>query len=83
MAAKAPAFVRSWRVGEHHTVTLVVAALRPGTAVTARTTWSPPMPLQLTAAELAEFRRGRDAALRELSEVLAASVAAGGAKEVT
>lgn len=65
MSAEASAMVRTWSVGGY-TCTLTVPRGEPGSAQSASMEWSPSLPSRLTTDELAEYRRGRDAAFRSL-----------------
>lgn len=60
------AFSRSWPVGQL-TVTLSCPRPKPGQVLSAVIEWSPRRPVRLQPAELAQYRAGRDAALRDLS----------------
>jgi hypothetical protein len=69
-----PAFVRSWTVGAF-TASLSAPRPKPGQQQTAVIEWVPHQPTRLSSAELVQYRRGRDAALLELSAELGADVA--------
>lgn len=61
------AFVRSWTVGQY---TATLSTPKPACSrgsLSAIVEWSPHEPERLSLNELAEYRRGRDAALRELA----------------
>lgn len=64
MSARRPLLQRTWAVGRYQ-VTLTVPALEGG-VVHAAIEWAPHMPTDLTVAELEAYRRGRNAALKEL-----------------
>lgn len=64
MSASAPALTRSWQVGRY-TASLTVPPLAAG-VVHAVIEWTPHTPNDLTADELQAYRRGRDAAFRDL-----------------
>jgi hypothetical protein len=68
-SARAPAFVRSFRIGRY-TCTIAIPHCTPGGAVQMTRVWHPELRRPLTAAELRQYRAGRDAALRELSELI-------------
>jgi len=65
MSAFAPALVRSWRVGKR-TATLTVSQAGPNGERSALIEWDGGVPPKLSAAELNEYRRGRDAAFKAL-----------------
>lgn len=69
MSAELPALTRSWSVGSF-TATLTVARLEPGRLAAAVVEWEPACPDRLTRSELADYTRGRNAAICELSESL-------------
>lgn len=64
MSAQAPSLTRSWQVGRY-TATLTVPPLAQG-VMHAVIEWEPHCPKDLTADEQQAYRRGRDAAFREL-----------------
>lgn len=66
MSAEAAAGVRTWSVGRY-TATLTIPRPRPGATLAASVEWLPEMPERLTEAEVAEYVRGRNQALLELS----------------
>jgi hypothetical protein len=66
MTASAPALVKSWNVGKRYRVTLTIPCLSDGTMATAVCEWEPSIPQSLTARELRDYERGRDAAVRQL-----------------
>lgn len=65
MTAEA-AFVRSWQVGRY-TATLRTPQPRPGQVQAAAIEWAPEIPQRLSAAEVEQYRIGRDAALADLA----------------
>lgn len=67
MSALVPAMVRTFRVGRY-TATLSIPAVQPGGAACAVVEWSPCIPDRLSEKELAQYRRGRDAALLALAK---------------
>lgn len=69
LGAESAALVRSFHVG-HRLVVITVRRPRPGAAVSMLTEWTPDVPRNLTETELAEYRAGRDAAVRDLAEML-------------
>ena len=69
MSAQAPALSRSWSVGRF-TATLTIARPEPGRLAAAVVEWVPACPDRLTRSELADYTRGRNVAIRELSESL-------------
>jgi hypothetical protein len=62
MSAEAAAACRSFSVGRY-TVTLTVPTLKAGVAAAVVVEWTPELPERLTAAEVAEYVRGRNAVL--------------------
>lgn len=64
MSAVAPALTKTWAVGRY-TATLTVPPLAAG-VMHAVIDWAPHIPKDLTAEELQAYRRGRDAAFRDL-----------------
>lgn len=74
MSAETPLAVRSWRVGKY-TVEMTVPRPEPGRPSAVAMEWAPHMPERLTTSEIAQYRRGRDAALAELAEILGGNVA--------
>lgn len=64
MSAEA-AFTRSWRVGRY-TATLSAPRPKPGQLLAAVIEWEPRQPDRLSTDEQAQYRRGRDDALRAL-----------------
>lgn len=69
MSAEACVLIRSWPAGRY-TCTLTVQRPKAGAMVHAVIEWAPEQPKRLTDGEIAEYRRGRNAALAELSEEL-------------
>ena len=65
MTAETPALVRTFRVGRRK-VTLTVPQVRSGQVLHAATEWHPDVPRRLSRREMAQYRRGRDAAFAEL-----------------
>jgi hypothetical protein len=65
MSAETVAVARSWTVGKY-ICTLTVPRPRPGAAVACSIEWEPEQPRRLTEAEIAEYRAGRNAALKAL-----------------
>lgn len=74
MTAEAPLAVRSWRVSRR-TCTLTVPRVPPGQALQAVLEWSPDKPARLAGADLAQYRAGRNAALKEIARELGINVA--------
>jgi len=66
MTASGPALVKTWRVGKRYRVTLTIPRLNGGETTAAVCEWEPSMPESLTARELRDYERGRDAAVRQL-----------------
>lgn len=60
-------FTRSWAVG-HRLVTMTAQKPAAGGVQSVAVEWQPDMPERLTAAELAEYRTGRNRAVREFAE---------------
>lgn len=69
MSAEAPFLSRSWSVGQF-TATLTIARPEPGRLASAVVEWEPARPERLSDAELADYTRGRNLAIRELSQSL-------------
>ncbi len=65
MTAETPALVRTFRVGKR-TVTITAPQMRAGKVSCAVVEWSPSMPTRLSRREMAQYRRGRDAAFADL-----------------
>lgn len=59
------AVTRSWRAGPY-TCTLTIPRNHPSIVRSASLEWKPCRPIRLSGSDLAEYRRGRDAALRSL-----------------
>lgn len=66
MSADSVAFSRSWHVGKY-TATLTSPAPVAGQTRSALIEWDPRMPSSLTAAEMQQYKAGRDAAALELA----------------
>jgi len=69
MNATAAILTRTWSVGAR-TCTLTVPRPKRGKPVHACIEWSPSVPLSLSAAEWAQYRAGRDAAMVDLARVV-------------
>lgn len=69
MSAEAAALTKTWQAGRY-TCTLTLQRPKPGAVVHAVVEWQPTMPTRLTDEERAAYRRGRDAALAEMSAAL-------------
>ena len=69
MSAEAASVTRSWSVGPY-TATLTVPRTKPGYLASAVIEWSPHVPQRLTEDQLETYRRGRNAAVAELSAEL-------------
>ena len=64
----------TFRVGRYTcSISMPIASLKTG-AVRIETSWSPDTPSRLSAGELEEYRRGRDALLTEAARLLGGSV---------
>lgn len=74
MSAEPAALTRSWIVG-HRTCTLTMPRPVQGKAACAVFEWSPNVPRQLSATEWHEYRRGRNAAITELAQILGINAA--------
>lgn len=74
MSAEAALAMKSWKAGRY-TCTLTVQRPKPGALMNATVEWEPEQPRRLTERELAEYRRGRNAALVDLSRDLGISTA--------
>ncbi|MBP5992244.1 MAG: hypothetical protein KA766_19775 [Piscinibacter sp.] len=66
MSAEAASLVRSWSVGDRYTVTMTMPPIRRGQVLSASIEWAPEYPERLTPHEMAEYRRGRNEAIRSL-----------------
>lgn len=64
MTARSATLSKTWQVGRY-TASLTVPPLDAG-VVHAVIDWTPHIPTDLTAEELQAYRRGRDAAFRDL-----------------
>jgi hypothetical protein len=69
MSAAAAALVRSFRVGKW-TCTMTFPRPQRGAVLCMATEWSPSVPRRLSAAQMREYRSGRDRALVELAGML-------------
>lgn len=65
---------RSWSVGPYR-CTVTVTRPRPGAVVTHSLTWEPTQPRRLSAADIRQYRAGRDRALTEISRELGINAA--------
>lgn len=75
MSATAAALTASWTVGRWR-CTLTVPQPAPGQQRAAAVEWEPVLPdRRLTPAEVDQYRRGRDSAMRELAAQLGGVVA--------
>lgn len=74
MSASAAVLTRSWSVGRF-TVTLTCPRPEAGASQVAAIEWAPHAPDRLTAAELRQYREGRDAAVAELAGALRLRIA--------
>lgn len=72
MSAEA-AFTRTWSVGARRATLSAPRRLTDPAQLLIE--WEPSRPDRLSADELSEYRRGRDAALAELAHELGASIA--------
>jgi hypothetical protein len=70
MSAKAASISRMWTVGDRFRVTLTLPTPEGGAVVCASCEWDPFMPERLSAREMADYRRGRDAAMADLVQAL-------------
>jgi hypothetical protein len=73
MSAEPAKQTRSFRVGRY-TATVSLPPVMPNEARVAVIDWQPSLPQRLTPVELEQYRRGRDAALRDLSTELGLNV---------
>jgi len=69
MTSHSAAAVRSFRVGPY-IATLTIPPAQPGSPRSAVIEWHPHLPASLTPAQLDQYRRGRNMALREMSAEL-------------
>jgi hypothetical protein len=74
MSAFAPLFSKSWSVGKR-TCRLDVPKAAPGQTLTVFLDWTPDAPARLTAAELVQYRKGRDAAIAAAAAELGIKIA--------
>lgn len=74
MTAEAATISRTWKVG-NRTVTLTLPKPKRGGVQSCVIEWAPDVPPTVSAAELAEYRAGRNAALAELARELGGNVA--------
>ena len=73
MGAEAAALVRSFRVGRR-VVTITMPPTKRGEVRSTVIEWEPDVPPRLSKRELRQYRAGRNAALRELAEVIGGSI---------
>jgi hypothetical protein len=69
MTAESAVLVRAFPVGRW-TCTLTFPRPRRGEAMQLAAEWSPSVPSHLTPADLAQYRVGRNAALRDLASIV-------------
>ena len=74
MSAEAEIAVRTWKVGKY-IVTLTMPRAKPGTVAASGVEWAPTTPVRLTAAELQEYRKGRNKALSSIARELGINAA--------
>ena len=74
MSAEAACAVRTWSVGRY-TCTITLQRPRRGAVLNAAAEWAPEQPSRLSDSELAEYRRGRNQALAEISRELGINAA--------
>lgn len=74
MSAEAAYCTRSWSAGRY-TCTLTMRRPKPGAVMSACISWLPEQPRKLTDAEIADYRKGRDAALADVSRELGINAA--------
>ncbi len=72
MSASKLFLVRTFRVGRY-TCTLSVANPGAGTPAAASVEWTPHLPIRLSNAEVAQYRKGRDKAASEIAALLGGS----------
>lgn len=73
MGAEAAVFVRVWKVGDR-SCRMTLPKPTVGRAVQVAVEWAPDQPTRLSAAELVEYRAGRDAAIAEVAQTLGITV---------
>ncbi len=71
MTATAALISRSWPVGKRFRVTMTIPRPLPGQTACAVCEWEPHQPEALSHREQRDYYRGRDDALRELTELMA------------
>lgn len=74
MSAEAAVASRTWQVGRYK-CTLTVPRPKPGQVMHASLEWAPEPPRQLSGDEFAEYRKGRNQALTEISQALGINAA--------
>lgn len=74
MSAEAAFLTRRFSVGAY-TCTLTLPRPKPGSVMALAIEWSPTVPSKLTADDLQQYRRERNAALAEVARVLGGPVA--------
>lgn len=70
MSAELPVLVRSFRVGARTCTVTIPRIAGTRAPVSMLVEWSPDIPRNLSAAEWAQYRLGRDAAIREVADLL-------------
>jgi hypothetical protein len=71
----APLVDTTFRVGRRFKVAMTIPAVRPGEALVLNVEWMPAVPKRrLNKRELADYRRGRDAALAEVGRLIGGNV---------
>lgn len=72
MTATAAMLVHSWSVGKRYRVTMTVPRLQEATVACATCEWEPDFPGRLTPQEAADYISGRQAAMRLITDQIAA-----------
>lgn len=74
MTAESALISRTFAVGWRYRCTLTVPAPRVGAVACMVAEWEPSLPKRLSAAELADYRRGRDAIFAEAAAMTGGNV---------
>lgn len=74
MSGCAAVLTRTFTVGRFE-CTLTFPPTERGNAIALTAEWSPHVPKRLSSTEIAEYRAGRDSALKELAAIIGGNVA--------